>query len=255
MLGAIFGDIVGSVYERHGHKAQESFELFHAYAKFTDDTVLTMATADALLHKISFQEAYLKWGRKYPASGYGIRFMDWLSSSNPQPYFSNGNGSAMRVSPIGWYAKSEAECLLLAEESALPTHNHLEGVKGAQAVALAVFMAKKQCSKQEIQEKIASEFGYNLDRTWDEIVPNYSFDITCQGSVPEAICCFLSAISTEDAIRKAVLLNGDTDTQACIAGSIASAFYKDIDVPTRIKIECYLPDEMKTILREFERYL
>lgn len=252
MTGFIFGDIVGSVYENRGHSASPDFELFHKYAKFTDDTVLSIATAEALLHSSDFKASYLKWGRKYPAAGYGGSFTNWLASSSPQPYNSFGNGSAMRSGPIGWFSKSIEECLQLAKSSAEVTHNHTEGIKGAQAVAIAVFLAKNGHSKLEIKQFIEANFQYSLNRTLAEIMPNYSFQISCQDSVPEAIICFLESDSTEDAIRKAVLLNGDTDTQACIAGGIAEAFYRDISSSTELQINAYLTEEMKLVLEVFK---
>ena len=252
MTGFIFGDIVGSVYENRGHSALPDFELYHAYAKFTDDTVLSIATAEALLQSSDFKESYLKWGRKYPAAGYGGSFTNWLASSSPQPYSSFGNGSAMRSGPIGWLSKSIEECLQLAKSSAEVTHNHPEGIKGAQAVAIAVFLAKKGHSKLEIKQFIETTFQYSLNRTLAAIMPNYSFQIACQDSVPEAIICFLESESTEDAIRKAVMLNGDTDTQACIAGGIAEAFYRDISSTTELQINAYLSEEMKSVLEAFK---
>ena len=256
MIGFIFGDIVGSVYENRGHSALPDFELFHTYAKFTDDTVLSIATAEALLLSSDFKEAYLKWGRKYPAAGYGGSFRNWLASSFPEPYNSFGNGSAMRSGPIGWFSKSIDECLELAKSSAEVTHNHPEGIKGAQAVAIAVFLARNGQSKMEIKQFIETTFQYSLNRTLAEITPNYSFQISCQDSVPEAIICFLESDSTEDAIRKAVMLNGDTDTQACIAGGIAEAFYRDITGPTELQIKAFLTEEMKSVLDAFKlRYV
>ena len=252
MTGFIFGDIVGSVYENRGNSALPDFDLFHAYAKFTDDTVLSIATAEALLHSSDFKASYLKWGRKYPAAGYGGSFTNWLASSSPQPYNSFGNGSAMRSGPIGWFSKSIEECLQLAKSSAEVTHNHPEGIKGAQAVAIAVFLARNGQSKLEIKQFIEMTFQYSLKRTLAKVMPNYSFQVSCQDSVPEAIICFLESDSTEDAIRKAVILNGDTDTQACIAGGIAEAFYRDITAPTELQIKAYLTEEMKIVLEAFK---
>lgn len=228
------------------------FELFHKYAKFTDDTVLSIATAEALLHSSDFKASYLKWGRKYPAAGYGGSFRNWLASSSPEPYNSFGNGSAMRSGPIGWFSKSIDECLELAKSSAEVTHNHPEGIKGAQAVAIAVFLARSGQSKLEIKQFIEATFQYSLDRTLVEVMPNYSYQISCQDSVPEAIICFLESDSTEDAIRKAVMLNGDTDTQACIAGGIAEAFYRDITAPKELQIKAFLTEEMKSVLDAFK---
>lgn len=250
MLGSIFGDIVGSVYEKPLHKAAEDFELFHPHAKFTDDTVLTLATADALLNSFDFQEAYLKWGRKFPLAGYSKGFMEWLASSNPRPYNSHGNGSAMRVASIGWLALNIAETIDLAKNSAEVTHNHPEGIKGAQAVACSVFLARKGNTKAEIRSYVSEKFAYDLNKSYEEITVGYHFDMTCEGSVPQALICFLESSSTEDAVRKAVLLNGDTDTQAAIAGGIAEAYYRDLST-YKSKITSYLHPEMFCVLEKF----
>jgi ADP-ribosylglycohydrolase len=251
MLGSIFGDIVGAVYERPLHKAAVDFELFHSHAKFTDDTVLTVATAEALMNTKDFKEAYLKWGRKFPLAGYSKGFMEWLASSNPQPYNSHGNGSAMRVAPIGWIASSLTETLDLAKKSAKVTHNHPDGIKGAQAVASSVFLARKGFTKSEIRSYVTVTFGYDLTYSLEEISVGYRFDMSCEGSVPQALICFLASSSTEDAVRKAVLLNGDTDTQAAIAGGIAEAFYRDLAI-YKNKIKSFLHPEMLSVLEKFE---
>jgi len=250
MLGAIFGDIVGSVYERN-RKAKEGFPLFDRDSKFTDDTVLTIATADALLNEKDFRQAYLSWGRRYPGAGYSKRFTEWLTSSNPEPYARAGNGSAMRVVPVGWYAQTMEECLRLAIDSASVSHNHSEGIKGAQAVASAVFLSRTGASKDEIRLYIESSFEYDLSTKWQVIRQNYRFDMTCSGSVPQAIVCFMESNSVEDAIRKAVLLNGDTDTQACIAGGISEAFYGGVDEKNQRQIKNYISLEMLEVMNVF----
>ena len=223
MKGAIIGDITGSAYEFSPEKSKD-IELFPSGAKYTDDTVHTIAVADAILNKSSYKNSILHWGRKYPSISYGSRFRRFLSSPDPQPYNSFGNGSAMRVSPVGWAFNSEAEVLRQAKLSAEVSHDHPEGIKGAQSVALAIFLARKKgASKEAIRKKISHDFHYDLTRTTDEIRDNYSFDETCQGSVPESIISFLDSVDFEDAIRNAISLGGDADTQAAIAGSIAEA--------------------------------
>ncbi|MFW5835760.1 MAG: ADP-ribosylglycohydrolase family protein [bacterium] len=224
MRGAIIGDIAGSAYEFNTVKSKD-IELFPEEAEFTDDTVLTIAVADAILHNNPYRKSILHWARKYPNESYGSRFREFLGSDNPKPYNSYGNGSAMRVSPVGWAFESEAEVLEHARLSAKVSHNHPEGIKGAQAVALAIFLARRGASKDEIRERISNEFGYNLRRMLDEIRPTYTFDETCQGTVPEAIISFLESTGYEDAIRNAISLGGDADTLAAITGSIAEAFY------------------------------
>lgn len=231
MIGAIAGDIIGSIYERHPIKTKV-FQLFDPKCTFTDDSVLTIAVADAIMSGRSYEDAICRMGRRYPNAGYGRSFMGWLSSDNPQPYNSWGNGSAMRVSPVGFTFHDEASVIKEAGKTAEFTHNHPEGIKGAQATALAVFLARQGARKESIRERITSEFGYDLSRTVDGIRPRYAFDISCQGTVPEAIVSFLDSTSFEDAIRNAVSLGGDSDTLACITGGIAEAFYKEI--PSRI---------------------
>lgn len=224
MRGAIIGDIAGSAYEFNTVKSKD-IDLFPEKAEFTDDTVLTIAVADAILHNNPYQKSILHWGRKYPNESYGSRFRVFLASENPQPYNSFGNGSAMRVSPVGWAFDTEEKVLKQARMSAEVSHNHPEGIKGAQAVALAIFMGRKGASKDELRERISREFGYDLRRMLDEIRPTYTFDETCQRTVPEAIISFLESTSFEDAIRNAISLGGDADTLAAITGSIAEAFY------------------------------
>ena len=230
IIGAIAGDIIGSSYEFNNVKSLD-FELFPKGTYFTDDSVLTAATMDVLLNEgdeRDYAEAYRWYGETYPHRGYGERFRAWLNSENPKPYNSWGNGSAMRASPIGWYCRNMDEVLAEARQSAEVTHNHPEGIKGAQAVAAAVFMARTGKKKSEIKDFIAGTFGYNLNRTIDEIRPGYAFDESCQGSVPEAIIAFLESSDYESAVRLAVSIGGDSDTIACIAGSIAEAHYRKI---------------------------
>jgi len=234
MFGAIVGDIAGSVYEVNNCKS-ENCRIFAPGSEFTDDTVLTLATAEHLLRVrddstavSSYTTVYKEFARLYPWAGYGGNFNQWFQSVDPKPYNSWGNGSAMRVSPIGWMATDLDWCLAEAAKSAAVTHNHVEGVKGAQAVAAAIFLARQGKSRDEIRAYITKQFNYDLDRTIEGIRPNYTFDVSCQGSVPEAIIAFLESVSFEDAIRKAISLGGDSDTIACITGAIAQAFYGEI---------------------------
>ena len=228
MIGAIAGDIIGSVYEAHRIKTEE-FPLFSPGCRFTDDTVMTVATADAILAGKGYAEAYREWGRLYPHAGYGGMFRQWLRSDDMGPYNSFGNGSAMRVSPVGFAFDSLDRVLEEAKSSAEVTHNHPEGIKGARATAAAIYLARTGKSKNEIKDYIESTFDYDLSATLAEIRPHYRFDPTCQGSVPQAVIAFLESSSYEDAVRKAISLGGDTDTQGCITGGIAQAYYKTID--------------------------
>jgi ADP-ribosylglycohydrolase len=226
MLGAIAGDIIGSVYEFDNCKSKE-FPLFTSKSCFTDDTILTIAVADAILNQGDYVTMFQHYYQRYPdpCGSYGVRFRLWAASNHPQPYNSWGNGSAMRVSPVG-FAFADLETVVQeAERSAAVTHNHPEGIKGAQATAAAIFLARTGKSKAEIRAYIQAEFGYDLNRTLDEIRPVYQFNESCQKTVPEAIIAFLESTDFEDAIRNAVSLGGDTDTLTCITGGIAEAFY------------------------------
>ena len=234
MLGAIAGDIFGAAYEHHPLK-RDDVDLFDAPRYFTDDTVLTVATADALMGDGDYAAAYRDWGERYPGRGYGTWFHKWLGDPDRGPYNSFGNGSAMRVSPIGWAFDTLDEVLAEAERSASVTHNHPEGIKGAQATAAAVHLARTGATKEEIRREISTRFGYNLDRTVVAIRPDYRFDVTCQGSVPEALIAFLDADDFEHSIRLAISLGGDADTQAAVTGAVAEAFWGG--VPGRIEKE------------------
>ncbi len=253
MLGAIAGDIVGSVYERKPIKTK-SFPLFQAHSRFTDDSVLTIAIAQSIISGIPYEETLRKIGRHYPDAGYGGSFIGWLLTDSPHPYHSWGNGSAMRVSPVGFAFNDEKTVLSEAQKSAEITHNHEEGIKGAQATALTVFLARQGADKEGIRQRIAQQFRYNLFRTVDQIRPEYSFDVSCQGSVPEAIIAFLDSDSYEDAIRNAVSLGGDSDTLACIAGGIAEAFYKDIPIEILREVKARLTNELWIITYRFYRH-
>lgn len=224
MIGAIAGDIIGSVYE-FGRTKSKEFPLFGPDSCFTDDTVMTVAIAQAILTDGDYRKAVLDFGRRYPDAGYGGYFREWLGSSDPKPYNSWGNGSAMRVSSIGFAFETVDDVLSEAVRTAEFTHNHPEGIKGAQATALAIFLARTVRDKEFIRAEITARFGYDLNRTVDEIRPSYSFDESCQRTVPEAIVAFLDSASYEDAVRNAVSLGGDSDTLACITGGIAEAFY------------------------------
>ena len=232
MLGAIAGDILGSIHEFHPIKTK-NFDLLNSECVFTDDTVMTVAVADSLMNKIPYVESLQMWGRKYPRAGYGGWFSKWIDSDFPKPYNSFGNGSAMRCSSVGWLFEDEGSVLEEAKKSAEVTHNHPEGIKGAQAVALGVMLCRQGSTKLEIQEKLEDLFDYDLSQTLEQVKFNYSFDVTCQGSVPQAITAFLESEDFEDAIKNAISLGGDADTQACIAGALAEAFY--MKIPDQIK--------------------
>lgn len=227
MLGAIAGDIIGSIYERNNIKTKQ-FPLFRDASRFTDDTVLTVAIADAVLHHGDYIDALKRYHQSFPRAGYGGTFKTWATSDSREPYNSWGNGSAMRVSPIGFAFDMLETVLQEAERSAAVTHNHPEGIKGAQATAAAIFLARQGQSKSDIKAYIESTFAYDLSQSLDEIRPAYQFDVSCQGSVPQAITAFLESSDFEDAIRNAISLGGDSDTIACIAGSIAEVFYRGV---------------------------
>ena len=249
MYGAIAGDIIGSCHEFIDTKTKD-FSLFGEKSDFTDDSVLTVAVAKAILEATPYLETILDFARRYPGRGYGLRFGAWIHEKDPRPYNSWGNGSAMRVSPVGMAFTDETTVLAEAERSAACSHDHPEGIKGAQATALGVLLARNGADKETIRAEISGCFGYDLDRTVDGIRPGYGFDVSCQGSVPEAIIAFLDADSYEDTIRNAVSLGGDSDTQACIAGGIAEAFY---GVPDHVMAETRrrLPQEMLEVMDRF----
>lgn len=249
MLGAIAGDIVGSVYEFNNLKSKE-FPLFVPESDFTDDTVHTVAVADAILNGLDFGETVLRYTRKYQDRGYGARLAGWALSDDPRPYGSYGNGSAMRVSAAGWWAESLDEALEFARRSAEPTHNHPEGIKGAQATAAAIRLAREGAGPRDAAGEITKRFGYDLSSTVEEIRTVYEYNETCQGTVPEAIICALEASSLEDAIRNAVSIGGDSDTLACIAGSVAEARF---GIPEEIAGEALarLDDDLTETVLEF----
>jgi ADP-ribosylglycohydrolase len=252
MIAAIAGDIIGSVHERANLK-RLNFELFEKNSRFTDDTVMSLAVADAILEQKPYGPNLHEFGRKYMDRGYGGRFRKWLESGKPEPYGSDGNGSAMRVSAFGWAFNDMSTVSQEAQATAQPSHNHPEGIKGAQAIAASVFMARKGKSKKEIKAYVESNFGYDLHRHIKDIRPNYKFDVTCQGSVPEAIIAFLDSDNVEHAIRLGVSLGGDADTLGCMAGSIAQAYYKEIPKEIVEKVQTILTPELLDVLQRFEK--
>lgn len=264
MYGAILGDIIGSPFEFDRGDKTKDFKLFSRKSYFTDDSVMTLAVCEALL-KVGLdatveeiEEAVItsmqSWGRRYPHAGYGGYFSQWLRLKHPQPYNSFGNGSAMRVSAVGWLYDSIERTRTVAKAVTQITHNHPEGIKGAQATASAIYLARNGASKQEIKEYIEKEFHYDLNRTLNEIRPTYHMDETCQKTVPEAIIAFLESKDFEDAIRNAVSLGGDTDTLGAITGSIAEAYY---GIPQTLITECRnrVDKEMRDVLDEFDHTL
>lgn len=274
MYGAILGDIVGSVYEWHSTKKKD-FPLFSKHSHFTDDSVMSIAVAEVCLsfagsavrytplaaeHSSTteglpaddevrglFADSMRKWGKKYPHAGYGGTFSSWLTTPGAGPYNSWGNGSAMRVSAVGWLFDSLEKTRHIARLSADVTHNHPEGIKGAEAAASAIYILRTGGTKADVKDYIAREFDYDLDRTVDGIRPDYSFDVSCQGTVPEAVICFLEGSSTEDTIRNAVSLGGDADTLGCIAGSIAEAMW-GVSEELKNEVQKRVDGEMRQIL-------
>lgn len=250
LFGAVIGDVIGSVFEWNNVKTTE-FDLFCDKSDFTDDTILSIAVADCLLSGKDYTKTYQEYGRKYPDRSYGGYFNNWLKSEDPKPYNSWGNGSAMRVSACGCFYDTLEETLAEAKRSALPTHNHREGIKGAQSIAAAIFLARTGSGKKKIKQYIQDIFRYDLDRKIKDIREVYVFDETCQGSVPEAIIAFLESTDFENAIRLAVSIGGDSDTIACITGGIALAYYKELPSEIANKTWDLLPEEFKEIIIQF----
>ena len=259
MYGAFLGDMIGAPYEFDRGGKTKDFPLFSRYSTFTDDSVMTAAVAEALLDSrgqsddaimARLVKSLRKWGRRYPQAGYGVKFSRWLTARDPAPYGSFGNGSAMRVSAAGWLFDTLEETRHAAAMTAAITHNHPEGIKGAEATAAAIFLARTGHGKAEIRAYITREFGYDLSRSCDEIRPGYRHVESCQQTVPEAVTAFLEGTDFEDVIRTAVSLGGDCDTLTCIAGSIAEAFY---GVPETLKAECRrrLPQDILEVLDRF----
>ncbi len=250
MIGAIAGDIIGSVHEFLGTKNTQ-FPLFTPASRFTDDSVLTIALAESILTGKSYLDVMIRYTKKYPNAGYGGYYSRWISGGDYTPYYSYGNGAAMRISPVGFAYDTLDEVLQQAETATAITHNHPEGIKGAQATAAAIFWARTGGSKKQIRENIEKLFGYDLSRKVDDIRPGYHFNETCQATVPEAIIAFLESTSYEDAIRLSISLGGDADTLACITGGIAQAFYKSIPVSIVEETFDRLNEPLKMIVREF----
>ena len=257
MIGAIAGDIIGSVHEfRHPPTKTKVFALFEPRCTFTDDSVMTIAVAQAILEGRDYGVVMHELGNRYPGRGYGGGFARWLASPHPRPYGSYGNGAAMRVSPVGWAWNTREEVLREAARSAEPTHNHPEGIKGAQATALAIWLCRNGSNKEELRAEIERTFGYNLQRTVDGIRPGYRFNETCQETVPEAIVAFLDSTSWEDAVRNAISLGGDADTLACITGSIAEAFYGPVPEAVAETVRTMLTAELWGVVERFcEKYV
>jgi len=252
MIGAIIGDVVGSRFEFNNYRGTD-FEFFHPDCMFTDDTICSVAVADWLLHPNSnLPETMRNWCRKYPSS-YGGMFGRWVHDKSMGPYNSFGNGSAMRVSPVGWLAGSHDDALKLAKESANITHNHPEGVRGAQCIALSIYMLSQGATLDELRKSIKFKFRYNIDFTCDEIRPVNWFDETCQVTVPQAIVCFLESSDFESAIRLAVSIGGDSDTIAAITGSLAEAYY-GIPAWMEEKALAFMPNDVKKIISKFKKH-
>lgn len=250
MLGAIAGDIIGSIYEVHNIRTTD-FPLFSDRCRFTDDTTLTVALADSLLHGTDYATLLKAYYRRYPNVGYGGAFMGWARSEDTQPYNSWGNGSAMRVSPVGFVYETLEEVLAQAERSAAVTHNHPEGIKGAQAIAAAIFLARTGRDKAAIRRTIEETFGYDLSEPLALLRTYYRFDVSCQGSVPQALIAFLESEDYEDAVRKAVSLGGDSDTLACMAGGVAHAYYGPLPGFIAERVYALLDAPLAQIVREF----
>jgi ADP-ribosylglycohydrolase len=250
VLGAIAGDIIGSPYEFAPNKSID-FPLFCTHSRFTDDTVLTIAIADVLLHGLNLVDTLKEYSRKYPDAGYGESYQRWVLSNSREPYNSWGNGSAMRTSPIGFFYNKESDVLNAARMCAQVTHNHPEGVRGAQATSLCIFLARHGVSKSDIRKEISKWFNYDLSKTINEIRPKYFFDVSCQGSVPQSIIAFLESGDYEDAVRKAVSLGGDADTMACITGGIAEAFHGPIPENIALETRKRLPENFLKVIDEF----
>jgi ADP-ribosylglycohydrolase len=253
MLGAIAGDIIGSAYELNNVKTKD-FELFDPSSLrlgFTDDTVMTVALMDAIMNNKPYGITMQKYFRKYPDAGYGFNFHSWCIHEEVDPYDSWGNGSAMRTSPVAYAFHTIDDVVKRAAHYASITHNHPEGIKGAQAIASAIFLARTGSSKDDIAEFIVEQFDYDLDRSIDEIRPDYEFDVSCEGTVPEAIIAFLESTDYEDAIRNAVSIGGDSDTIACMTGGIAEAYYDGVPRPIASTALGYLTTDLMNVVTGF----
>lgn len=255
MIGAIIGDIAGSRFEFNNYRSTD-FDLFGEGCNYTDDTIMTVAVTDAILNNKPIGETMRDYGRRFPCpmGGYGGRFAQWLRTDKPQPYDSFGNGAAMRVSPCALLAKGKREkALSLAAQSAMPTHNHPEGVKGAMATTDAILMAFDKLPKEDIRERLEVLYGYDLHHTCAEIRKTNKFNETCQVTVPQAIVAFLESDCFENAIKLAVSIGGDSDTIAAICGGMAEAYY-GIPVQLRIKATNMLPNAFNEIINKMYSY-
>lgn len=253
MIGAIAGDIIGSIHEGAGTKTKQ-FPLFGPHVRFTDDTVLTIAVAESILRDTDLVDVLHSYVHRYPRAGYGGTFIRWAMQRQRDPYNSWGNGSAMRVSPVGFAFDTPDQVLHHAKRTASVTHDHAEGIRGAQATAAAIFLARTGSDKSTIKQHIEDNFGYDLSTPLDVIRETYAFDVSCQGSVPQSIVAFLEATDFEDTVRNAISLGGDADTMACIAGGIAEAFW---GVPSEIERRSLdlLDDDLRGVIAEFnERF-
>lgn len=251
MLGALTGDIVGSIYEWNNIKTT-AFPLFQDHCRFTDDSVLTVALAESILTGEDYACLMKRYFRNYPDAGYGSNFLAWAQSESACPYNSWGNGAAMRISPAAWAFDSLAEVLQKAADYSMVTHNHPEGIKGAQATAAAVFLGRTGASKQDIRRYVTENFGYDLSLSCDQIRPEYTFDVSCQGTVPQALIAFLESSDFESAIRLAISLGGDSDTLAGITGGIAQAYYGGVPEPIAARTLDFLDEALRTVTMQFE---
>lgn len=251
MIGAIAGDVIGSVHEHLGTKSMD-FELFPPDCRFTDDTVLTVAVAECLLSGGNYIDAFHEYVRAYPNAGYGQSFFQWASAGDSRPYNSWGNGAAMRVSAVGQAFDKLEDVLAHAARAAEVTHNHPEGIKGAQATAAAVFLARQGESKTRIKAMVERLFGYDLHPTLETLRPAYGFDVSCQGTVPPALIAFLESSDFEDAVRKAISLGGDADTLACIAGAVSEAHYGGVPAHIKGGALAVLDDRLRSVVTRFE---
>ena len=254
MLGAIAGDVIGSVHEHAGTKTAD-FRLFVTGSRFTDDTVLAVAVADCLLNGLNYVDAFHDYFFAYPNAGYGLRFFHWASAGRRDPYNSYGNGSAMRVPAVGYAFESMDDVLAEAARSAEVTHNHPEGIKGAQATAAAIFMARRGATKPQMKDSLERMFGYALSGSLEELRPTYQFDETCQATVPAALIAFLESHDYEDAVRNAISLGGDADALACITGAVAEAHYGGVPFHIAEPALATLDDRLRNVVDQFcERY-
>lgn len=253
MMGAIAGDVIGSYYEGFSTKDVHFSPLFHEHSTFTDDSVLTIAVADWLLSGGDLVDVLHDYFHRFPQAGYGGSFTFWAGDRKREPYNSYGNGSAMRVSPVAYAFDSLEEVLDQAEQSAAVTHNHPDGIAGAQSTAAAIFLARMGHEKREIKAFIETTYRYDLEQSLNDIRPSYGFDVSCQGSVPQSIVAFLESTDYESAVRNAISLGGDADTMACIAGSIAEAFYGPVPPHIERNVMKRLPRRLRSVIKKFRR--